>query len=56
MHAEENPGKNSAILQIFNKTKCVNPVSNVADATVCGGAILVIPSLNHGMTMEAVRI
>jgi hypothetical protein len=29
--SEENPGVN-ANLQIFNKTKCANLVSNVADA------------------------
>jgi hypothetical protein len=27
-----NPAENAAILHIFNKTKCVNPVSNIADA------------------------
>jgi hypothetical protein len=32
MGAEENSVYNSAILQIFNKTKRVNLVSNVADA------------------------
>jgi hypothetical protein len=27
-----NRAKSAAILHIFNKTKCVNPVSNIADA------------------------
>ena len=42
--ARENLGEN-AILQIFNKTKCANLVSNVADATdqSSGGAGSNIP-------------
>jgi hypothetical protein len=39
MNAEENPGRNSLILQIFNKTKCVNLVSNVAGAPGSGFAV-----------------
>jgi hypothetical protein len=62
--ARENLGEN-AILQIFNKTKCANLVSNVADATdqsrLGGGSAVpnplfeLRPVLNQvGMAREAV--
>jgi hypothetical protein len=51
--AEENPGVN-AILQIFNKTKYANLVSNVAYATDQkparrGSAVPNIPFLSYGL-------
>jgi hypothetical protein len=42
MNVDENPGEN-AILQIFNKTKCANLVSNAADATDQGSGELENP-------------
>ena len=63
MNVDENPGEN-AILQIFNKTKCANLVSNVADAIDQsrlgeGSAVPNIPFLSYGrfeqgMAVEAV--
>ena len=61
--SEENPGVNTN-LQIFNKTKCANLVSNVADAIDQsrlgeGSAVPNIPFLSYGrfeqgMAVEAV--
>jgi hypothetical protein len=58
--SEENPGVN-ANLQIFNKTKCANLVSNVADAIDQsrlgeGSAVPNIPFLSYGLFEQGMAV